>query len=298
MVDRESIDQSVAMGNGSGADSTPHGASAAVPHLRLTAAPEKVTAWLGWMVRHHEVVGILARKDFQTRYKRASFGVMWAVIMPLVQALTLIIIFSRVGHFTQKSYPVFVISGMMVWAYFSASLLAASTAVVDGSSFTDKVWFPRAALPLAPVIANLVTLLIGLVIITSAMAITRTPFTPRLLLLIPGGALLLCFTVGLSLAASALHVYFRDVRFIVQAGITLWFYATPIIYPATVLNRLAPFVDFNPIAGIVRLFQLAAAGPSGPILRSLIVSLCASVVLLLIGIDAHRRHDRLFVDLM
>jgi ABC-type polysaccharide/polyol phosphate export permease len=264
----------------------------------LAPTPASVRGWLRdlWAFRH--VTGILARKDFQTRYKRASFGIVWAVLLPLIQAVVFVVIFSRVGRFTHTtfSYSAYVLSGTLAWAYFTATAQSAATSIVDGASMTDKVWFPRSVLVLVPAISNLFSLFTSMALLLVAMVIVGAHYSWRLVMIIPGIVLLTLFSVGFGLVTSALHVYFRDVKFIVQAGLMVLFYLTPIVYPASALHSLAPWMVLNPMTGIIGLFQFAAAGPFGPMQHALIVSGVMTVVLLVAGAEANRRRDRLFVD--
>ena len=277
-------------------------APTSVPVLDIGPQPEGLRHWFGEMWAHRDVISILARKDFQVRYKRASFGVLWAVLLPIVQGAIFIIVFSRVGGkaFSHQpfNYSAYVLAGTMAFGYFGSSLAPASTAIVDGASFTDKVWFPRAVLPLAPTLGNLVSLLISMVILVVAVPIVHAHLALRILWIIPGCLLLVAFTTALGLLTSALHVYFRDVKFIVQAVLLVWMYVTPIVYPAHVLHHIGPWLDYNPVTGIVAIFQYAAAGPFGPMLRGILISVGATIVLFIAAVEAHRRHDRLFVDQM
>jgi ABC-type polysaccharide/polyol phosphate export permease len=93
-------------------------------------------------------------------------------------------------------------------------------------------------------------------------------------------------------------VYFRDVRYLVTAGLLLWFYVTPVIYPGSLLGGASRWLELNPMTGIVGLFQRAVVGPAIPIGRPLLVSVAATLILAAIGVAAHRRYDRLFVDLL
>lgn len=262
--------------------------------LRLTPRPASLRGWLADVWAHREVTGILARKDFQARYKRATLGVLWAVAVPLVQGIILMIVFSRVGHFgnTTFNYSMYVLSGTFGWAYFATTITLSSTAIVDGSVFTDKVWFPRTILTFAPALGNLVSLGASVVIIFVAIPLVGAHYQLHLLLLIPACALVFAFTIALGLVTSALDVYFRDVKYMVQAGILVWFYLTPIVYPASALGHIGPWLDFNPVTGITALFQTATTGGSGPMARSVTVTVVATVILLVIGVHAQRRHDR------
>jgi homopolymeric O-antigen transport system permease protein len=269
-----------------------------MPTLELRPQPTKFVPWIREIWAFRQVTGILARKDFQTKYKRASFGIVWAVVLPLLSGIVFVVLLTRIGRFGHLgySYAAFVLSANLSWAYFATVGLAAATCIVDGASMTDKVWFPRSILVLVPTISNLFGLATSMIILLAAMPIVGAPFTWRLVILVPAIVLMILFTVGFGLCASALHVYFRDVKFIVQAGILLWFYVTPIIYPASALGFLGPYLVFNPMTGIIGLFQFAAAGHFGPMRNSICISVVFTVLLIVVGLQAQRKHDRLFVD--
>jgi lipopolysaccharide transport system permease protein len=269
-----------------------------IPVMELRPEPTKRYPWFKEIWSFRWVVMTLARKDFQVRYKRASFGVMWAVLIPLVQAVVFVVLFSRIGRFSDLTfnYSAYVLSGVLAWSYFSMCLQSGTTSIVDGASITDKVWFPRSVLVLVPTFSNLFALVTSMIILIIAMPIIGAPYTWRLLLLIPAIVMIITFTTALNLVTSALHVYFRDVKYIVTASLLVAFYLTPIIYPASKLHTIGPWLSYNPMTGIIGLFQLATAGPFGPMQRSLLVSVSCTVVLMLVGLEANRRRDRLFVD--
>ena len=266
--------------------------------LSLGPGPDGWSAWTADLRAHLPVLGVLARKDFQTRYKRASFGVLWVVALPVLQAVVLAVVFSRVGRFTTPgSYTTFVMSGIFAWAYLSGTVQSATTAIVDGATLADKVWFPRAVLVLVPVLANAVGLLVSFVLLVVAVPLFGDWTGWRILLLVPASVLLIGLTTGLSLVLSALHVYFRDMKFIVQAVLLVALYLAPIIYPAHVLGRWTGWLDLNPATGVVELVHAAATGSPMPV-RAVLISVVATLALLAAGAEAHRRRDRLFVDLL
>jgi lipopolysaccharide transport system permease protein len=264
----------------------------------LNAEPTRWGPWVREIWAHREVIGVLTRKDFQVRYKRASFGVLWAVLLPLIQAVVFVVVFSRVGHFnhTPYSYAAFVLSGVLAWSYFSTTVSFAVTSIVDAASITDKVWFPRSVVVIVPVLSNLFGLLTSMVLLVAALPVVGAHITWRLLTLFPAIALLGLFALGFGLVTASLQVYFRDVKFIVQAGVLVFFYLTPILYPASSLHSLGPWLALNPMSGIVGLFQYAAAGHIGARGPALLVSCVATVILIAVGLAVSRRYDRLFVD--
>jgi lipopolysaccharide transport system permease protein len=271
----------------------------AQPVLELDPGSASRREWIRSLWDHRGVIWVLARKDFQARYKRASLGVLWAVSVPLMQAVVMIFVFS---HFiriqTGISYAAFVLSGVMTWSYVTLVLPQATTSIVDGTSLTDKLWFPRAILSIVPCLSNLVGLGISMVILLIAVPVLGVHPSLHLLLLVPACLLLLVFAMSLTMVLSALNVYFRDVRFIVVATLTAWMYATPIMYPKSVVGSLGNWLDFNPMTGIISLFHLAVVGQVGSWTRALVVSLITTAALLVAAMEVHRRHDRLFVDLL
>lgn len=267
--------------------------------MELSPRPDPPGMWWQHLSRHRDVLMVLARKEFQTRYKRASLGVAWAVAVPLLQAAVLAVVFSRVVKAGGgQGYPIYVMSGIVAYTYFGTVLSAAVVSIVEGSGLTDKVWFPRILLVLVPALASLVGLAVTTVVLVACMPAFGVAFSPRLLLLAPALGLLIAFTVSLSLVLSALHVYFRDVRFLVQAALMVWMYLTPIIYRIGLLHRLQPVVEANPLTGVVTLFHMATVGSDGPWVVPVVVSVATTVVLLAVGYEVQRRHDRLFVDLL
>jgi ABC-2 type transport system permease protein len=271
--------------------------------LSIDARPQRLSAWLGDVWAHREVLGMLARSDFHVRYKRASFGVLWAVAVPAIQAAALAVVFS---HFVRTaggfSYSAYAISGVLAWGYVALTVGTGSIAIVEGSGLTDKVWFPRALLVLVPCLANLPGLLISFILFLVALPILGGSFGVHTLALIPAIVLLVSFCTALCLVLSALHVYFRDVKYLVQAALLVLFYVTPIAYPQNSLGGLATWVSLNPMTGIANLFHLAAVGNphlwTSDLGLSVAVSAIVTIALLAVAIDVHRRRDRLFVDLL
>lgn len=266
--------------------------------LRLDGTTPTRRAWVATFVRFWPVQVTLARKDFKARYKAASLGIVWSIAMPLIQAAVMAFVFSRaIRDIGGESYAAFVLSGMLGWTYLSTSVNPAVTAIVDGATLTDKVWFPRILLVLSHPLANLPGLVVTYVALVALLPVLGVDMTANLLLLPLAVLLLVTFTMALSSVLGALDVYFRDTKFLVQAMFMVWLYVTPIIYPAELLGRWAGWLDANPMTGIVNLFRLATTGAENWE-RSLIVSLVTTVVLVVLTVEVHRRHDRRFVDLL
>jgi ABC-type polysaccharide/polyol phosphate export permease len=271
------------------------GARTAQTHI--SPAPDSYSFWFRQLAGHRATLLMLTRKDFQTRYKRASLGILWGVALPALQATIMAVVFSHVVKIGSTShFPVYVISGVVVYTYATMALSPAATAIADNSGLAERVWFPRAVLVIVPCLSSLVGLLTSTAVLVVIIPLFDVHYTLSTILLLPAAALLVSFIVALSLVSGALHVYFRDVRFLVQAGLLVWIYLTPILYPESLLGRFQWLVECNPLTGIVGLFHEAALGQPGPSGLELGVSLGATAALLLAAVEIYRRCDRLFVD--
>lgn len=275
------------------------GASRERPILVLDNKPRSRSTVVWDLWRYRDVLYELARTDFQVRYKRAIFGILWAVALPLLQAAVLAFVFSRVIRLApgaQHGFAVFVLSGVLAWSYFSITVSLGSTAIVDNAELTDKLWFPRSMLPIVPALGGLVGLGVSMVALVVAMPILGVAIGPQVLLLVPACVILVLISIALSLVLASLHVYFRDVRYLVSAALLVWFYLTPILYPPQLLHGLANVLDFNPMTGVLLIFRTATVGPDSDWHRPLIVSLVTMVVCLALALEIYRRRDRLFAD--
>src|SRR4051794_9856607 len=249
--------------------------------------------------RSRELIAILARQDFYVRYRRATFGVLWAAAPPLLQAAVLAFVVSKFATFdTGSDYGVFVLSGTVAWSTFSSIASAGSTAIVDGSGLSTKIYFPRIVLPLVTVWASSYGLGISAVVLLAATVVTGTGVGPQTLLLVPAIALTLVLGACFAVVLSALHVYFRDVRYLVQAALLVWLYVTPVIYPLDAVGQFRHWVEANPMTGVVELYRAATVGADPEWATTLLWTGAWCVALATAGMLLHRRFDRTFVDLL
>jgi lipopolysaccharide transport system permease protein len=246
------------------------------------------------------LVWVLSRKNFQVRYKRASLGVAWAVVQPVFQTALLSFVFLVVFPGTAKRiehYPVFVLSGMLPWAYFAQGLSAATTSVVDNAGLVRKVRIPSWVFPLSAVGGITQAFLASLgVLLIASVAIGTASWG---LLLLPVAVVLeTLFIASLGVLTCAFHVAMRDVKYLVDAGVMAFFYATPVLYSLDrVPERYRPIFQANPMEGILTLYRSATLGT--PIAWSgVAVSVGCTVVLAGLAWWAHRARSGEFADLV
>lgn len=240
----------------------------------------------------------LARKDFFVQYRRASFGVAWALALPMLQAAVLAVIVPRLVAFqTPGAYVTFVFGGTIVWALFSSSVIAGAGSIVDAQHISTRVYFPRLVLPIVSVLARVYNFLPAAVLLLILTVLTGSA-SLRLLLLVPACLLATLLTVAVSAVLGALNVYFRDVRHLAQAALLGWFYLTPVIFPLSAVPGLRRWIEINPMTGVVEAFRGATVGADPTWLPSVLWTIAWISALAIISLLLYRRYDRVFVDLL
>jgi ABC-type polysaccharide/polyol phosphate export permease len=240
----------------------------------------------------------LARKDFFVRYRRAAFGVLWAVALPTLQAAVLAVVLSRVAKISVPHYPAFIFSGIVGWTYFSTTVAPGATAIVENSALSSRIYFPRAVLPISVCLSNLFTLAISVAILLIFGPLAGAEPGWQTLYLLPASLLTFAVTAAMTLVLSAAHVYFRDIKYAVQAALLVWFYVTPVFYPLSMLHGwMRTLVEVNPLTGPIQLFQAGGVGLS-PSPTAVAWSAIWAVGLLALAAVLHCRHDRSFADLL
>lgn len=206
-----------------------------------------------------ELLLALTKKEVKARYKHAVLGFLWIFINPLVQMIVLGFVFSLIFKFGIKNYYLFLFSGLLPWNFFSLSINKATPRIVWDRNLIQKSNFPRETIPLSMVLSHFFHFCISWLMLIVFLVITsKWQFFNLSTIICQFSAifLLLIFTAGLSLITSSLSVFYRDIIFVVQTTIMLWFYATPVIYPLSAVPKIYQWVFyFNPLLTVFTLLQ-------------------------------------------
>lgn len=197
----------------------------------------------------------LILKDFRVRYRNMALGLLWSVINPLVMLLVLTFIFTCVYPNTGfKAFPVFVLLGLVIFNLFSRTVVTATVSVQENAALVKKVAFPRQLIPFSVIISQMLDglILIGLLMIF--ILLFHVPFTAYFLWLPVIYLVLFAFITGVSLITCAMNVYFRDMRYLVESGMTILFWLTPVFYPLDLIRKnlnstVYHIYILNPLAG-------------------------------------------------
>ncbi len=238
---------------------------------------------VGEVLQYRDCLRILTARALKVRYRRSVLGFGWSLLYPLLSMLILTAVFARVFP-AVSSYPVYVIVGVLAWGFISLSSLQAMDSLIGGANVLRRVYVPPAVFPLSVVAANLVHFLLSILVLPVVMAVVGAwPGWHPLLL----GAGLLCltaFATGLALALAACNLFFRDVRYFFEALLLMWFYATPIVYPAGVIPGDLRFMLWaNPMHWLLAVMRGALYPGAEVRLSELAMAVCVAVTCLGLG---------------
>ncbi len=250
-------------------------------------------------LRYHYLFSQLVRREFRQKYQGSVLGVLWYFVNPLViMALYGVMLGPLLQAVHQPDYPIFILSGLLVWLFFSQSLLGAAVSLVEQSSLVGKVRFPRETVPGAVVAVQLVPLFAMLILLVPITLILRGNASPSLLLLIPLIACVFALTLGLSLMVAVLHAYYRDVQPVLNAALIPLFFASGVLFRIQTLPGLSshawagPLLEWgNPIAPFINAMQDVIYYGRVPTAGVMTYVLAAAAVSLGLGLTLFRRME-------
>lgn len=249
---------------------------------------------------YRELLYFLAWRDVKIRYKQTLLGVAWAVLQPLLTMLMFWILFGRLAGIKSDGipYPIFAFTALLLWTFFSNAVTTSSNSLVGSSNLITKVYFPRMIIPMASVGAGLLDLLISFPLLVVLALYYGVPLRWTILMAPLIVLLTMLLAVGVGMWLSALNVKYRDVRYAVPFVVQLWLFASPIIYPSSMLpDRWRWLLRLNPLTGIIEGFRASFFGRQFD-WAALGVSVAITVGILVYSAYAFRRVERSFADIV
>lgn len=260
--------------------------------------------WRGISLRelgeYRELLGFLALRDIRSRYKQTVLGVGWVVMQPLAATIVLVVVFQRFIDVPSDDIPyrMFALCGFVMWSYVSGTIGSVTGSLIGNPSLVTKVYFPRVVIPLSAVIPRLVDLGVGLGVLAVFMLAGgyAPPVAVLLLPAVVGLAIIVALGTGLWL--STLNVLYRDVGHGVSFLLQLWFFASPIAYPSSLVSDAwRPLYSLNPVVGLIDLARAVILG--GPLQPGTFALSCGSAVVILVGgLLCFQRLERRFADVI
>jgi lipopolysaccharide transport system permease protein len=255
---------------------------------------------LGDLWSNRELLYFLVWRDVKIRYKQTLLGATWAILQPF---LTMVIFSVFLGALAKVPsdgvpYPLFIFAGLLPWQFFANALNQSANSLVNNSNLLRKVYFPRLLVPIASTLAALVDFALAFVVLGGMLVFYQQMPTAGVLAM-PALVLLALVTVlGVGLWLSALNVQYRDIRYTVPFLIQLWMFATPVVYPSSLLSEpWRTLYGLNPMVGVIEGFRWALLGTSPPS-TMILLSAVVATTLLVTGLFYFRRMERNFADII
>jgi len=238
---------------------------AALPALR-----DDLREMVAELIQYRELLASLTRRDLLLRYKQTIMGFGWSILMPVTYMVIFSLIFTRVVKLdTGVPYPIYAYTGLLPWNFFASSLRFAVSSLTSNSTLVTKVYFPREILPFSVILVSLVDFAVGAIVLAGLMAWYGVGLHASLLLLPVVVLVQVLFTAGVTLLLAMGNLFYRDVKYLIEIVITLWMFATSVVYPVQRIGgQLGPLLALNPMTPIIDAYravvlhgQPPAAGP-------------------------------------
>ena len=277
------------------------GAVSAFPPRSFEVRPKRGLLDLGLMEiwRYRDLLLVLTKRDIQVIYKQSALGAAWAIIQPVFAVIIFSVVF---GYFVKIPsdgipYPVFAYAAVLPWTYFAEALRRSATNIVSDAELIRKVYFPRLVIPLAGVIAPLLDFALAFAVLLGFMAWYGIAPGWQILFVLPLGivAALLALSVGLWLGP--VNVRFRDIKHTLPFLIQVWMYASPIVYPLSLVpEKWRWLYSLNPMVGVIEGCRWAVLGKETADLAAMAISMALLAPLLIGGLIFFKHAEQTFAD--
>jgi len=272
---------------------------APVVHIRPTRGIRSVDLRELWAFR--DLFYFMVWRDIKGKYAQSVLGIGWAIIQPLAYMIVFTIVFGNVAkvHSDEVPYAIFSYTGLVPWLFFSGGLSSATLSLVQNSRMLTRTYFPRVIMPISAVLGKLPDFVIAFVMVLGLMAWFRVPPTIWALVL-PWLIILMIITAaGLGMWLTALAVQYRDIAHSMTMGVQLLMYASPVVYPASLIpDQYQMFYALNPMVGVIEGFRSALLGTNPMPWDILAVGSVSAILIALGGLLYFRRMERNFADVV
>jgi len=256
---------------------------------------------LAEIVRFRELFYIFSWRDIKVRYKQTFLGIFWVIFQPLVTTIIFTVFFGNFAKIPSGDlpYPLFVLTGLVFWNYFSNSVSHAANSMIENESIIKKVYFPKIILPLSSLLTGFIDFLINLFILFIFAVVTGHSPNLRIIYLLPFSILVTIFSSsGIGLFLASVNVKYRDVRYILPFFIQILLFITPVIYPLSILSPSHKiYMAFNPMSGAVEASRGIFSGTT-PDFFLLTVSAVSSLLILIAGFVYFSKTEKFFADIV
>ena len=256
---------------------------------------------------YKDLLWIFIKRNIVTQYKQTILGPLWLFLQPALTTIVFTVIFGNIAQLSTDGLPkpLFYLSGIVAWNYFSTCFSGTSDSLAKNANLFGKVYFPRIIIPLATVVSSLVRFFIQLILFIGLLGyyiiITKSfqiGLNPHIILYFPLLIIIMgLLGLGFGLFFSALTVKYRDLKYLISFGIRLLMYASPIIFPISMVpNKYVDIIMANPMTSVIEAFRYITLGQGNVSHLGLIYSICFTVCMLFFGLLLFNRIEKNFID--
>jgi ABC-type polysaccharide/polyol phosphate export permease len=253
------------------------------------------------LLKYGELIKHLSLREIRARYKQSFLGFFWIILNPFFQMLIMSFVFSQIVRFSDLGvpYPIYLFVGLLPWTLFSNSLGSTIGVLMENAPLIKKIYFPREILIISTLAAKLVDFFIASVIFIGMMVFFQIPFSWHMLLFFPILFVQMLFTFGLSLFLSATNLLYRDVQYLFQLVLGLWFYLTPVIYPVELFPEQFRWIfALNPMAVFINAYRQVLLGQDVFNMSSFLIGLGVSILFLIISYTIFKKLEGIIADVV
>lgn len=253
------------------------------------------------IIKHWELIKNLTLREIKARYKQSFLGFFWIILNPFFQMLIMSFVFSKIMKIQNLGvpYPVFLYAGLLPWIFFGNSLGSSMGVLVGNGSLIKKIYFPREILILSTLLAKAFDFLLASIVFLLLLVFFKVHFTAFMFLFVPIFLIQFLFTYGLSLFLSALNLFYRDVQYLFDLVLTLWFYLTPVIYAVELFPEKYRFIfKFNPMSVFINAYRQVLLGQNWPSFSSLGIGILLSILIFIFSHKIFKKLEGTFADVV
>lgn len=253
------------------------------------------------MIKYFSLIKKLTLREIKARYKQSFLGFFWIVLNPFFQMVIMSFIFSKILRFGNLGvpYPLFIYAGLLPWLFMVNSLSSSMNVFISDSALIKKIYFPRQVLVIATMLAKVFDLFLSLIIFFIMMLFFKIKLTFFIFLFIPVFLIQFLFVYSLALILSALNLYYRDIQYLFNLIITLWFYLTPVIYSVDFFPQKYRIIfQLNPMAVFINAYRQVLLGGDFFKFSSIIIALIISLILYFLARLIFKKLERNFADIV
>lgn len=255
-----------------------------------------VIIYISILKRYKFLIKQLVFRDFKTKYKRSVLGFLWSFLNPVLTMIIQYIVFSTLFKSSIPNFPVYLLTGIIFFNFFSESVSQGLMSIISNTSLITKVYVPKYLYPVTKVLSTSINLLISLVPLILAVVITGEKVTKSILILPVGVIFILLFSMGITLILSSAMVFFRDTQFLWNIVSMLWMYATPIIYPETILAPEFRIIHkINPLYYYINFIRTILLDGVSPQPKYYLICLAFSIGALGLGLFVFKKTQDKFI---